>query len=134
MYCLDTNIIIFFLKNNSPRLIEKFWLEYENSFICTTSITAAELLYYSYKNKATKSLKNRKEFLQTMQILDFDFMSADIYAFQKAELANSGNIVDDLDLQIASICISNRLILATNNTKDFERINDLQIEDWTQEK
>lgn len=134
MYCLDTNIIIFFLKNNSPRLIEKFWLEYENSFICTTSITAAELLYYSYKNKATKSLKNRKEFLQTMQILDFDFMSADIYAFQKAELANSGNIVDDLDLQIASICISNRLILVTNNTKDFERINDLQIEDWTQEK
>ena len=134
MYCLDTNIIIFFLKSTSPRLIEKFWLGYENSLICTTSITAAELLYYSYKNKATKSLKNRKEFLQTIQILDFDFMSADIYAFQKAELANNGNIVDDLDLQIASICISNKLILVTNNTKDFERINDLQIEDWTQEK
>ena len=38
---------------------------------------------------------------------------------------------EDFDLMIASICLANDLILITNNTKHFDRIKELKIENWT---
>jgi len=48
----------------------------------------------------------------------------------KAELERAGNVVADLDLQIASIALQRGLPLLTHNRQHFERIPDLQIEDW----
>jgi tRNA(fMet)-specific endonuclease VapC len=131
MYCLDTNIIIFILKNTNKTLTNKFFREFDECDFFTTSITVAELLYYSYKNKATKSLEDRKEFLKILTILNFDEKSADLFASNKSKLEAFGNKIDDLDLQIGSICLANNLILVTNNTKHFQNIEGLTIQDWT---
>jgi tRNA(fMet)-specific endonuclease VapC len=51
----------------------------------------------------------------------------------RAELATSGTPIGPYDLQIAAIAMANNLILVTHNTKEFNRVNGLQIEDWEEE-
>ncbi len=48
----------------------------------------------------------------------------------RAELEKKGEILSSMDLLVASIAISNDLILVTGNTRHFKRIKMLQIEDW----
>ncbi len=45
--------------------------------------------------------------------------------------ANS-NPLDDIDLLIAGIALANHLVLVTRNTRHFERINGLELADWSQ--
>jgi tRNA(fMet)-specific endonuclease VapC len=131
MFCLDTNIIVFFLKNQYSNLTTKILQEIELQNVATNSVVCCELLFYSYKNKATKSLELRQEFLKLLPIFDLNYQAANHFAEQKAVLEKTGQKIDDIDLQIASICLANDLTLVTNNTKHFERIEDLKLEDWT---
>jgi len=48
----------------------------------------------------------------------------------RAELERRGQIIGPYDLQIAAQAISNDLILVTNNTKEFERIPGLKLDNW----
>ena len=132
MYCLDSNIIIFALKSESnSKLLEKIISKIGQNLAGTTSINVLELLYYSYKNKATKSLEKRTEILKILNIYDFDFKAAQIASKLKSDLEQKGLQIDNFDLIIASICLTNNLILVTNNTKHFQNIPNLKLEDWT---
>ena len=46
-------------------------------------------------------------------------------------LAKRGVLIDDGDIFIAAYCIVNGCTLVTNNMNHFERIEDLQIVNWT---
>lgn len=61
-----------------------------------------------------------------MQLLPFDRKAAETLD----HLISRNLRVGSMDLRIASIAISNRMILLTQNTVDFERIPGLQIADW----
>ncbi|MFM6310562.1 MAG: type II toxin-antitoxin system VapC family toxin, partial [Dolichospermum sp.] len=45
-------------------------------------------------------------------------------------LASAGTPIGAYDLQIAAIALANNLILVTHNTREFERVDGLQLEDW----
>lgn len=49
----------------------------------------------------------------------------------KAELRRRGQPVADFDLLIASVTLAENRILVTNNTRHYERIAGLQLENWT---
>ncbi|MEI6728894.1 MAG: type II toxin-antitoxin system VapC family toxin [bacterium] len=132
MYCLDSNIIIFALKSESnSKLLEKIISKIGQNLAGTTSINVLELLYYSHKNNATKSLEKRTEILKILNIYDFDFKAAQIASKLKSDLEQKSLQIDNFDLIIASICLTNNLILVTNNTKHFQNIPNLKLEDWT---
>ena len=100
-----------------------------NCFI--SEITLAELKFGVAKSRAKK--KNEKaieNFLSGIQILPI-FPALDIYAEEKARLQNSGKIIDDFDLLIAATAVSFDIVMVTNNTIHFNRIKDIQLEDWT---
>ena len=62
-----------------------------------------------------------------MQLLPFDEKAADIFDdLVRQKLGQVGT----MDLRIAAIAIANQMILLTQNTVDFERIPNLQIDDW----
>lgn len=128
-YLLDTNICAYFLngKFNLNTKIEEIGIEN-----CVVSeITIAELKYGV--EKSTLKDRNRKT-LETFQT-KFDiipiFPALDIYAKEKARLKTKGNILDDFDLLIGSTAIFNKLILVTKNMSDFDRLDNIEIEDWT---
>ena len=58
------------------------------------------------------------------------YIGGKIFGKIKADLKKEGKIINDSDLFIASIAISNKMRLVTNNDKHFKRIEDLKIENW----
>ena len=131
MYLLDTNICIFLIKKKNPILIEKL-KKYYNKGIFISSLTLAEL-EYGVENSDHKE-KNRLsliEFLTIFEILNFEQKDTQSYGMIKSDLRKSGKMIGAIDALLAAQSISRNLIFITNNTKEFERINNLRIEDWT---
>ena len=129
-YIVDSDILIYFLKQH-PQVTQKFGTT-DPDQIGTTIINYAELLFGAYNSaKVQQNLKNIKSFLETISIINFDKNAGEIFAQLKTNLRKSGKVIADLDLIIASICLSNDFILVTNNIKHFGRIEELKIENWS---
>jgi len=128
-YLLDTNICAYFL-NGKFDLVET--IERKGFEHCAVSeITIAELKYGAEKSLYKE--KNRKVielFQQQFNVLPI-FSALDIYAKEKARLKIKGMMLDDFDLLIGSTAIFNNLIVVTKNRSDFERMEQIKIEDWT---
>jgi len=124
MVCLDSDIVIDFLRNKKE-VIKKI-LELENKEkLSTTSINIFELLVgFLELNKIEESYK----FVKNLKILSFDFEAGEKASSIFKELKNKGTLLDPLDLFIASIAITNNESLLTRNTKHFERVPGLRLE------
>ena len=68
--------------------------------------------------------------MKNRALIDTDILS---YYFKgdKNVVRNFENYLDDIDLLIAGVAIENDMVLVTNNEKHFQRIPDLNIENWT---
>ena len=130
MYLLDTNICIF-IKNKKPvHVLEKLHREIEKK-IYISSITIAELQYGVYNSQHIE--KNRislTEFLAPFEIINFDDDDAEEFGKLRSYLKQKGQVIGSYDMQIAAQAIAKKLILVTNNTDEFKRIKNLEIEDW----
>ncbi len=130
-YLLDTNICIFLIKRNSPKLLHKiFSLDPLN--ICISSITLGELSYGVEKSQHQE--KNRSalnKILTVLEVCPFDESAATRYGKIRADLERKGKVIGPLDTLIAAHALARDLILVTNNTREFKRVENLQFEDWT---
>ncbi len=127
MVCLDTDVIVHFLRNNQEAvdLIRKVIETKEK--IKTTSINEFELwkgVYNFYNEKREKTLN---QFLSGVYNLNLDSKSSQKAAEIFESLKSQGETVDALDVMIASIAITNNEPLLTLNTKHFERIPELKL-------
>ncbi len=131
-YVIDSDILIYFLKKNQ-NVVKKF-SEIDADNIFTTIVNYSELLFGAYNSMIVeKNLKKFKSFLKGFKLLSFDENAAEIFARIKAKLKKEGNLIEDMDLIIASITRTNGYVLVTNNVKHFERIEGLSIENWSVE-
>lgn len=129
-YMLDTNICIYVIKNKPQNVIEHFVLHSPEE-LCISSITFAELVYGVEKSQAVD--KNRLAlslFLSNIAILPFDDRAAIEYGSIRASLEKQGTPIGGMDMLIAAHSRYKKLILVTNNTKEFSRVKDLAIENW----
>jgi len=101
--------------------------------LATTAISVAELTHGANRSlRKDENLASLDILLSSMLILPFDEVAGRIFGNLKAELEARGELLDDLDLQIASIAIVSKVPLITNNHKHFSRIDQLQIQNWLQ--
>ena len=127
---LDTNICIYLIKKKLPKIIDRL-IELDPSHVCISSITLGELEYGV--EKSVQFEKNREvleAFLLPLEISPFDDMAAVDYGKQRAKLEKKGSPIGSLDLMIGAHALSLGAILVTNNTKEFNRIEGLKIENW----
>jgi tRNA(fMet)-specific endonuclease VapC len=101
----------------------------KNCFI--SEITVAELRYGAgNSDNPSKSHKALEAFLNGLSIIPI-FGSIRRYAKEKVRLRKIGNpIHDEFDLMIGVTAIENKLILVTDNIKDFERLDGIKVENW----
>lgn len=128
-YLLDTSICVFFLRgklNLDEVLKEK---GRENCFI--SEITLVELRYGAENStNPKKSHKAVDAFVNGLSIIPI-YGCIKLYAKEKVRLRNIGKpINDEFDLLIGVTAIENKLILVTDNTKDFERLEDIKLDNW----
>ena len=131
-YFLDTNICIWLLSGKNQRVIDQYRsTPFEDMVL--PSVVAAELLYGANKSvKKEQSLARMREFIRQFEIIGFNDSAIEIYGEIRAELEKKGTPIGANDYFIAAIAKANGGILVTNNTKEFNRISDLVLEDWTQ--
>ncbi len=72
-----------------------------------------------------------KGFVSRIDVLDYDAAAATHSGQIRAELARQGRPVGPFDQMIAGHARSRGLIIVTNNTREFERVDGLRIEDWS---
>jgi len=130
-YMLDTNICIYAIKNKPEKVLRNLQ-KHEPDEVCISSITYSELMYGVEKSKAGE--KNRLALavlLSNIEIISFDCLASESYAIVRSELEKKGTPIDPLDMMIAGHCLSLGYTLVTNNTREFKRVNNLKIEDWS---
>lgn len=129
-YLLDSNACIIFLNGRSEKLKQRF-LACEPEEIILCSIVKAELYFGAMKSQSmSKSLSKINEFFLQFDSLDFDDDSAKLYGQIRANLAAKGTIIGNNDMMIAAIALKNKLTLVTHNTREFNRVTNLKLDDW----
>lgn len=102
--------------------------------LAITAISVGELVHGAIKSRrAAVNLARLDVLLTSLTILSFDEWAARRFGLLKAELERAGELLSDLDLQIASIALDQGAILLTHNQKHFSRLTDfteLILDDW----
>lgn len=129
-YLIDTNICIYLMNRRPQHLIDKLQ-QFSLQSIGISSITVAELQYGVAKSQRKQLNQQRlNEFLIPFTILPFNELHTLAYGEIRAQLAQQGKIIGPLDLLIAAHARTEKLILVTNNEKEFIRVKGLTVENW----
>lgn len=132
-YLLDSNVCIRLINNSSPAVTTRLASQQPEDILVST-ITQLELYYGAYRSaQQERNLEILQRFFSQFTIIPLDPEAARIAGKIRAELAASGTPIGPYDVQIAAIAMANNLIVVTHNTKEFSRVNGLQIEDWEEE-
>lgn len=139
-YLLDTDHISFIQRQSGQEFAKLTHRIAQNSLtdfgLSVISFHEQVLGAHTFINRAqTKEeiIRGYNLLLQTLQgfslapVLPFDAAPIAIFDGLRAQ----GIRLSTMDLRIASIALSRRLVLLTRNTRDFAKVPSLMIEDWT---
>ncbi|MFM5890378.1 MAG: type II toxin-antitoxin system VapC family toxin [Dolichospermum sp.] len=130
IYLLDTNTCIQYLTGRSENVINKFKITHREN-ICLCDVVKGELYYGGCRSvKKEQNLALYELFFSQYISLPFDGKAARIYGEIRFQLSKLGTPIGAYDFQIAAIALANNLILVTHNTREFQRVENLQLEDW----
>jgi tRNA(fMet)-specific endonuclease VapC len=129
-YMLDTNICIGLIRNKPRNLITKL-TDCAPGEVGISIITIAELTHGAHKSsQVEQNLLALDQFLFPLEIADFDQQASASYGFVRAFLEREGKVIGSMDMLIGAHALSLGVVLVTNNTNEFSRIPNLQMEDW----
>ena len=130
MYLLDSNICIYIINRRPKQVVERIKQE-KPADVQLSAISLGELEYGVSKSPFRD--KNRialVDFVSAFEILEYNDEDAEVFGVIRADLENRGLVIGPYDMQIASQALVRNLVLVTNNTKEFERIPGLKLENW----
>ena len=83
-------------------------------------------------NSQQRNLSALENFIGPLTIVNFNIDAAIQAAKIRATLQKQRTIIGAYDIQIAAIALSLNMVLLTNNVSEFERVNDLKLENWVE--
>ena len=129
-YMLDTNILIYAIRNR-PRKVREAFKKY-SEFLSMSAVTLGELIYGAEKSvQVVRNLEDIEGLAARMEVLPFDNEAATHFGQVRAEFAGSDKIIGPYDLMSAGHARSRGLIVVTNNLREFNRVPGLRVENWT---
>ncbi|MBI4684868.1 MAG: type II toxin-antitoxin system VapC family toxin [Nitrospirae bacterium] len=128
---VNTDILSMFFRNDSNVVshFKKYLAQYEK--INLSIITYYEILSGLKHKEALRQLDMFLEFVKHNLILPLTEESVTISSDLYAKSRKSGNPVDDIDILIAGVALSNNLTLVTNNEDRFKKVKNLNILNWS---
>ena len=131
-YMLDTNICIYVMKKKTENVLRRFREEMDGG-ICISSITLAELEYgMKHSSDPVKNEQALLRFLAPLSVLPFGAAAASEYGEIRAYLQSRGTPIGPLDMLIAAHARVEGMTLVTNNMREFERVPELDLENWAE--
>ena len=128
-FLLDTDTCIYALKQNERVL--RVLLSKSRSEVGASVITEAELRLGAAKSASpAKTLHLVENFLRPLTIIEFSSADAVVYAMVRARLERAGKPIGQLDTLIAGQAVARKLVLVSNNEREFARVSSLRLENW----
>ena len=130
-YLLDTNIVTYFVKGTSAGLVKRMQAGVDAQDIAISALTRAELRYGREMMDQSDRRRRRVDLLITeLPSLPWRIDAADEFGRIRAHLRRNGTPIGEFDTLIAAHALSEKLILVTHNTRHFEHVPGLVLEDW----
>ena len=132
MRLLDTNIVSDWMRGEQT--VIRRLMAWRPCDLAISAITLAEILYGIEKSRVRKGQRKRKieSICAQLEVLEFDADVARQYAVTRARLENIGRPISERDLQIAATALAHELCVVTHNTREFDRIEGLPVDDWAE--
>jgi tRNA(fMet)-specific endonuclease VapC len=128
-YMLDTNILIYTIKNRPKKVRDAF--KEHSDFLSISTVTLGELIYGAEKSAhSARNLADVEALAARLEVLPFDSEAALHFGQVRAELSRTGKPIGAYDLMIAGHARSRGLILVSNNLREFKRVPGLRTENW----
>ena len=128
-YMLDTNIVIYTIKNR-PDVVRKAFNLHEGQ-MCISSITWGELVFGAERSsQPERNLADIEAMAARLDVLAFDTPAATHFGQLRSELYSKGQPIGPYDMMIAGHARAIGLTLVTNNLREFERVPGLRVENW----
>lgn len=129
-YLLDTDTCIYITKHKPINVIKKFQ-QLQIGAVAMSVVNYGELYYGSEKSMHSKKAHAALEALiGVIPVLPLPQEAGKQYGRIRALLEKSGKLIGNNDLWIAAHCLTLDLTLVTNNTREFQRVPKLRIENW----
>ncbi len=130
-HLLDTNIISYALRPQNKSLADRLHAAMVDEFVGISVATRAEIRASQFRmNPRDKRRAAIDQLLDVLPTLVWTAQAADIYGEVHTLLMSKGQPIGIMDVQIAAHALAENLILVTHNTRHFERIAGLKLEDW----
>ena len=129
-FLLDTNICSYYVKYRR-RLTHRFFQH--SGRLYTTTIVLSELYTWAYKRSDPTRLLLAidGQLLPQLHVLDFTQECAKQFGKLSAAASRNGIGFSPLDWMIASVALVHDLTLITANTRHFDRVPDLRLDNWS---
>jgi tRNA(fMet)-specific endonuclease VapC len=129
-YMLDTNACIGVI-NDRPAALRARLLQVDPAEVAISQIVHYELAFgVCHSGQPERNRANLAHFLKYVQVLDWSEEQAAEAAAIRCDLLRQGQTIGPYDLLIAGHARSLDATLVTHNTREFGRVDGLQIEDW----
>ena len=130
-HLLDTNIISYALRPQNQALAQRLHAAMADEHVAISVVTRAEIRAGQFRLDAQDKRREAiDQMIETLPTLVWTTHAADIYGEAHTLLMNRGQPIGIMDVQIAAHAMAENLILVTHNTRHFERIPGLKLEDW----
>lgn len=124
-------MLCIYIIKNKPQSVREKLKEYDVGDIVLSSITVSELYYVAYESQhVEKNLLALEHFLRPFDILEYRLEASMEYGKIRTALEKKGQLIGGMDMMIAAHAKSEKMVLVTNNTKEFERVEGLELENW----
>ena len=133
-YTMDTNILSAIIKRDTNALRHLQEMRKSGNRVTLNAISYFECRRGLVAVSATKQLKTLQNLAERGGILMLNREGLDIACDLYADLRKKGQLIEDADLLIAATALTHNSILVTDNTDHFQRIPNLQIENWIASK
>ncbi|MFZ2855774.1 MAG: type II toxin-antitoxin system VapC family toxin [Rhodocyclaceae bacterium] len=129
-YLLDTNICIYIAKRRPAGVAAKFARMAPGS-VGMSMVTYGELRYGAEKSaRRDESLAVLVRLAELIPVLAPEAAAGERYGIVRTELERSGKPIGNNDLWIAAHALALGVVLVTNNSREFERVPGLKVENW----
>jgi tRNA(fMet)-specific endonuclease VapC len=98
--------------------------------VCTSVIVAAELWYGAEKRGSPRLTERLEAILAAIEIVALEPVVAGVYARLRTRLEQLRRPIGANDLLIAAHTVALGFTLVTDNSREFERIEELALENW----
>ena len=131
-YLLDTNICIYIAKGHPLAVRDRFDRHTLHDLAMST-ITLGELRFGAEKSQAReRAMATIEQLAEMIQVCPLPVAAGEHYGDIRATLQKQGQPIGNNDLWLAAHARAEGWILVTNNTREFERVPSLRVENWVE--